>query len=258
MQQASIPQEHKLHIRIGRSTLIFQSTENGIANTPPHVVELRGGVSASANLRTAFKQPPLDGVHFDRCTVLVDSPTMLVPDDDFRPEDAAILFDHCFTGHERDHKCHAAREALHAVALFALDKDLETVVADHASTSLFLPVCLPIWEHFGRQTSSPRQRLHGYFHDGKVDIFCIAGNRFKFCNAFSATHSHDTLYFLLSVFSQLGMKATRDEVVLLGATPHQQWITDNLEKYVERVTVTPTTDETLPLDLSLLLNIPRS
>ena len=249
--------KRELCIRIGRSALIFQPTENGVASNPPLVVEMLGGVSPSANLRTAFKHPQLDGMSFDRCTVLTDSPTMLVPDDEFRPEDAATLFDHCFTGHERDNKRHAALETLHAVVIFALDKDLETVVCDHAPDALFLPVCHPVWEHFGRQSSGPRQRLHGYFHDGKVDVFCLSGNRVKFCNTFSATHSHDALYFLLSAFSQLGMQATRDEVVLIGSTPHQQWISNNLSKYVERVVTEPPSDKTLPLDLFLHLNTSR-
>ena len=93
--------------------------------------------------------------------------------------------------------------------------------------------------------------------DGKIDIFCTVGNRFKFCNAFSATHSHDTLYFLLNAFTQLGMKSSRDEVVLLGSVPHQQWIADHLKKYVERIVVEPLPDSKLPLDLSLLTNLPQ-
>lgn len=243
-----------LYVRIGRSTLVFFITEpNGRVQDTPIQVEMKGGVSASSNLREAFKSQQLSNT-FDQAIILADVPTMLVPEDEFEASDADLLFNHTFTGHERDIKCHTPLERLHAIALFAIEKDIQTVLSDHASRCTYLPVCLPVWEHYGRQSSVTRQRLHGYFHDGKIDIFSTSANRFKFCNAFSATHSHDTLYFLLNTFTQLGLKSSRDEVVLLGSVPHQQWIADHLGKYVERVIVEPLPDAALPLDLSLLTN----
>lgn len=249
--------ERVLEVRIGRSTLVFIVTEPGDRPTPPIQVEMKDGVSASSHLRDAFKsQQMLSGV-FDSAVVLVDAPTMLVPEDEFMMSDADMLFNHTFTGHESEVKCHAPLVHLHAIALFAMEKDIQTVVSDHARHCTYLPVCLPVWERYGRHSSVTRQRLHGYFHDGKIDIFSTSGNRFKFCNAFSATHSHDTLYFLLNTFTQLGLKSSRDEVVLLGSVPHQQWIADHLEKYVERIVVEPLPDTKIPLDLSLLTNHPK-
>ena len=159
--------------------------------------------------------------------------------------------------------CKAARAFFTATGVtpvplkIAIEKDIQTVLSDHARRCTYLPVCLPVWEHYGRSSSITRQRLHGYFHDGKIDIFSTSGNRFKFCNAFSATHSHDTLYYLLNAFTQLGLKPTRDEVVLLGSVAHQQWIADHLGKYVEHIVVEPLPDKTLPLDLTLLTNRPQ-
>ena len=249
--------ERKLEIRIGRGTLVLIATEACDRPSPPLLFDMKEGASASSHLRDAFKnQQMLSGI-FDSAVVLVDAPTMLVPEDEFAESDADLLFNHTFTGHERDVKCHAALEHLHAIALFAMEKDIQTVLSDHTRRCTYLPVCLPVWERYGRSSSITRQRLHGYFHDGKIDIFCTNGNRFKFCNAFSATHSHDTLYFLLNAFTQLGLKSSRDEVVLLGSVPHQQWIADHLGKYVEHVIVEPLPEKTLPLDLFLLTNRPQ-
>lgn len=250
--------ERVLVVRIGRGTLVFIASEPGERPAPPLQVEMKDGVSASSHLRDAFKSQQFLSGTFDRAIVLVDAPTMLVPEDEFVESDADLLFNHTFTGHECDVKCHAPIEQLHAISLFAIEKDIQTVLSDHARRCSFLPVCLPVWEHYGRQSSITRQRLLGYFHDGKIDIFCTSGNRFKFCNAFSATHSHDTLYFLLNTFTQLGLKASRDEVVLLGSVPHQQWIADHLGKYVERIVVEPLPNTILPLDLSLLTNLLQS
>ena len=241
-----------LLVRIGRGNLVFIAKDATGKTCPPLIVEMKGGVSASSHLRDAFKSHDLLREPFGSGVVLVDAPTMLIPEESFNAGDADLLFNHSFSGHERDAKCHTPLENLHVVTLFALGKDIQTVIGDHVASCTYLPVGLPVWERYGRQTHATRQRLYGYFHDGKVDIFCTSGNRFKFCNAFSATHSHDTLYFLLNAFTQLGLKSSRDEVVVLGSTPHQQWISDNLAKYVEHVVVEPLPDDTLPLDLYLL------
>ena len=249
--------ERVLEVRIGRGTLVLIATEPGSRPTPPIQVEMKDGASVSSHLRDMFKSEKLLSGVFDNAVVLADAPTMLVPEDEFEESDADQLFNHTFTGHERDVKCHTPLEHLHAIALFAIEKDIQTVLSDHARRCTYLPVCLPVWEHYGRSSSITRQRLHGYFHDGKIDIFSTSGNRFKFCNAFSATHSHDTLYYLLNAFTQLGLKPSRDEVVLLGSVAHQQWIADHLGKYVEHIVVEPLPDKTLPLDLTLLTNRPQ-
>lgn len=258
MQPSSIlsSSESVLYVRIGRDILSFVVIEH---NNPiaPLLIEMKGGGSAVVHLREAFKSQHLLSRDFDHAIVLADAPTMLVPEEEFVESDAELIFNHAFTGYEHDAKCHVPIKHLHAIALFAIEKDIQTVIGEHSRQCTCIPVCHPVWERYGRHSSVARQRLHGYFHDGKIDIFCTNVNRFKFCNAFSATHSHDTLYYILNTFTQLGMKSSRDEVVLLGSVPHQQWIVDHLGKYVERVVVEPLPVDELPVDISLLTTHPR-
>ncbi len=236
-----------LIIRIGMDSLTVL-TNDGQQTT----MDMKSGISISANLREAFKTLPLLSKNYERATIMVDAMTLLIPEEEFHDADSDILFSHAFSGHESDVKEHYTMADLHAVALFGFDKDLLTVIHDHFTATTFIPVCAPLWEHFARQTSQSRQRLYGYFHDGKLDIFCFAKNRFKFSNSFSATHAHDTLYYLLNAFSQLGMKADRDEISLIGSTPHKLWICNNLKTYVQRVV----DDEADSLDLPLLRRFP--
>ena len=227
---ASKNPKESLTIRIGLDSLAILTPEGNL-----DTLEMKSGISASANLREAFKTHPLLNGQAKHATVLVDATTMLIPEEEFNEEDCSLLFSHAFSGHESDLKGHYAISNLHAVALFAFEKDLQTVINDHFSTSSFIPVCAPLWQYLGQRPVLNRQRLYGYFHDGKLDLFCIAKNRFKFCNTFSATHAHDTLYYLLNAFSQLGLKADRDEISLIGSTPHKLWIANNLQTYVQRI-----------------------
>ncbi len=253
--------QKRMIVRIGHNMLSFLSLENGKAQQAHASIDMKSGISVSANLREAFKTLPLlEGQH-PTATVMTDTATTLVPDEEFAPEDAAVLFDHTFSGHQQEPKLYTEMPRLHAVAVFAVPKDLQTVLSDRFSQVEYMPVCLPVWQHFGQRADGARLCLYGYFHDDKLDLFAFSKHRFKFCNVFSATHSHDALYYLLSAFTQLGMKADRDEVMLMGVTPHLKWLADNLTRYISRTTVCDTeavaagssAPLAFPLDTHLLL-----
>ena len=107
-----------------------------------------------------------------------------------------------------------------------------------------------------------KAKLYCYFHDQRMDVFCYGQNRFKFCNAFDGRDAHDALYYLLSVWKQLGMKVGHDEIFLVGDIPEQQWLIEELKKYVQPACVIlPTGDfnrsavtqiEGMPYDLMTL------
>ena len=254
----STPTSDILVIRIGQDTLSVLSKKGSM---PPATAtwEMKSGISVSANLREALKTQPLlrSG---EKATILVDAPTLVVPEDEFSADQSAACFTYTISGHDRDLKKHTVVKGLHAVVVFAIEKDLETVVSDHFTQYSFLPASVPMWEHLARQRSSHRRTLYGYFHDGKLDLVSFDKGRFLFCNTFSAAHVHDAVYYVLYAFSQMGMKAERDEVVIAGHTPHRKWIADNLQSYVQRVTVAEAKDlgldgdSTLPLDMIITLN----
>ena len=244
-------QSPTIAIRLGNSAITVCPLTGDAASLD---IEMKGGMSASANLREALKQHPEISENHRHAIILADAPTMLVPEEDFSEDSMSLVYDHSFSGHENEVKKGAALPSLRAVAIFAIPRDVQTVCDDHFESTEYLPVCHPVWQHYGHQSSSVvRQHLYGYFHDGKVDVFAMSNQRMKFCNAFSATHPHDAVYYLLNAFSQSGMKAERDELVLMGATPQMQWIAENLCKYLKFVSpafsIQP---QAIPLDLALL------
>lgn len=253
-----------LTIRIGRSTLTFACTEAAGAppTTTPITYDMKGGMSVAANLREAFKTLAALHRHWAHAHVLADVQAMAMPESEYHAGDADLLFGHTFSGHERETVMSTHLEALHAVVLFGIGTDLQTVVADHCSEADYQPVTLPVWLHLGRQADGLRATLYGYFHDDKLDVFAFRQQRFRFCNSFSATHPHDALFYLLSAFTQLGMKAERDTLVVLGTAPHAQWVEEQLKDYVKRsrhlgAADLGIADSHLPLDMALHLQHPQ-
>ena len=81
--------KRKMTIRIGKNTLSFTMTDATDKERPvifePYIV--KGGISMTANLREAFKTVNLMATDTRRVQVLVDTPSMLVPIEQFEEED---------------------------------------------------------------------------------------------------------------------------------------------------------------------------
>lgn len=236
---------YELNIRVGEDSLSFSTAD---LSAKEKVVfepyELNGSISIAANLREAFKTSPLLGRGYQRATVLVDAPVMLVPMDDFAKNDMEMLYDHTFKGHESDIKMSCAVPDLHIMAVFPVGKDLRTVIQDHFTEVRFLSACMPVWKRMNfRSHTGMNRKLYGYFHNKKLEMMSFAQNHLKFCNTFNAAHAHDALYYLLYVWEQLGYSQEKDELHLVGDIPDSEWLMERLHQFVQRVyVINPTTD----------------
>ena len=80
----NILRKPRLTIRVGRHTLSFSALAAGQADNityEPYTV--RSGISMAANLREAFKEIDLLRNGWQRAMVMVDSPVLLIPFDEF-------------------------------------------------------------------------------------------------------------------------------------------------------------------------------
>ena len=225
----------------------------------------RGGISAAANLREALKTSTLLSRPYDRADVLIDTPMLLVPLDEFQEDEAPLLYAHTFPGYNQHHITHVIIAELYCVAVFAVNKDLLTVVGDHFAQHRFMPVSLPVWRHLRVQANnSQRKRLYAYFHDAQVEMFSCWQNRIRFYNTFPATQEHDALYYLLYVWRQMGLNAETDELHIAGEPAHQDWLTERLRQFLRNVSIINPSDDLMnapatqtagmPYDLMTLLS----
>ena len=243
----STPIDNSIIIRIGQASLSVAALDASSQIIDYAVHSMKSGISTAANLREAFKSVSLLSMTYARADVMLTSPTMLIPLDEFHEEEAATLYDHTFSGYDRTVKICCQMSDLNAVAVCSVDKDVQTVISDHFENARLLPVCLPVWQHLHQQGyEQTRQRLYAYFHDSMMDVFCFSQHRFKFCNAFHTTQAQDALYFLLYAFSQLGLKGERDAISVIGSMPQKKWLIERLKTYVADVSAPEAKDTALP------------
>jgi len=236
----------KIIIRIGKQSLSFAaiggSSEDSI-RFEPYVVKV--GASMAANLREAFKTESLIDGDIREAQVLLDTPAMLVPLEQFGEEEMAQQMDYVFpAGMEKREVLYNVLPSQNAVCIFAANKDLHNVIGDRFEKAQFIQAATPVWQYLHQRSfTGHRNKLYGYFHDKQADILCFQQNRFKFCNTFDTTSGYDALYFLLYVWKQLHMAPERDEIHLVGDIPQQEWLVAELKAYMERAyVINPTAD----------------
>lgn len=236
MTDIATPQNHRIVIRISAGSLSFSKvTAEGVTYEP---YALNSSIAIAANLREALRTIPMLRQETDRTLVMVDSPTLLVPLNQFPDNQAEQeeLYRHAFSQTEQKTVLYTVLTDLNSVALFSLPKDLLTVCNDAFKGVSFMPAVAPVWHHLHQRSyTGQRQKLYGYFHERRLEIFSFGQNRFRFCNTFTANNPNDALYYLLSVWKQLAMTPEHDELHLVGDLPERESLMAEAQKFVKRV-----------------------
>ena len=126
-------QNRKLIMRIGRNTLSFTLPDPADKEQPihyePYVV--KGGISMAANLREALKTATLPSADVKRVQVVLDTPSMLVPIEQFEEEDINDLYSYTFSPTQEPRRVlFNVLPDLKTVCLFPINKDLYGVIND--------------------------------------------------------------------------------------------------------------------------------
>ncbi len=238
-------QSDTLTIRAAQGTLSFLVTdEDGQPTYYPYVV--KSEMSMAANLREAFREQPWLQKKYGSTRLLVNSPVVLVPNNDYyqtRDFDVEDMYSSVMTGHEGEEKIVEQLHELETMAIFAVNGDLKLVVTDNCSDVTVSNVMSSVWQHLCRRyfQYGERRRVFAYFHDRQVDICSFEQRRFHFANVFDAQNAHDALYYLLYVWKQLGMDQKNDELFTVGDMPQSDWLGEQLQRYIKHTqTINPT------------------
>jgi hypothetical protein len=226
--------QKRLIIRISKGRLSFATADGSDVLYEDYA--LNSSISMAANLREALRTVPLLDDNFERVLVMVDTPTLMVPANLFVEEESEVLYRHAFTDVDQQLVMHTVLPDLNAVVLFAVQKDLRSVIANNFSDVRYTAAVAPVWRHLHQRSyTGQHQKIYSYFHDRRMEVFSFAQNRFKFCNSFAVNNPNDALYFLLAVWKQLNMDAERDELHMVGDINEREQLLEEAQKFVKRV-----------------------
>lgn len=237
-------------IRVAQGSLAFGLEADGASGSLQSYVT-KAGVSMAANLREAFKTSELLHTDTHRATVLVDSPTLLVPIEEWRSHTDASgdpneekqneqLYLHSFPDTVGSVVMTNILPSLRAVALFAVNKDLRLVITDHYDDVAWTCLMRPVWdEALQRSLAGMRRKLFAHAHDGRLELFSFERDRFLFSNRYVTTRTRDIAFFTLYVWKQLALDQLKDELCLSGGFEERNTLVGLLKQYVSHVQYIP-------------------
>lgn len=197
---------------------------------------INSSITMAANLREALLSSDILKAPYQRTLVMVDSPVLMVPTDLFHEKEKTELYFHAFTKRTQQVVMHTVLPDLNSVALFSIDKDLLAVINDRMPQPSIVAAMISVWHHLHQRSyTGTHQKLYGYFHDRNMEVFCFSKNRFKFCNTYTVNNSNNALYYLLSVWKQLGMEPEHDELHLVGDLPDEEALLNEARQFIKRV-----------------------
>lgn len=237
-------------IRIGRQSLAFAmptqnpaESENDSAKKTamrsflqlePYTV--KSGMSMAANIREAFRTSPVLSHPNTRALVLIDSPVLLIPLEEFDESQKDELYHHTYPDCEHDTVENYVMHDLNCVALFSINKDVRMVITDHFDDVRLMPMTAPVWQHMHqRNYTGQARKLYAYFNEGQLHVFSFGKNRFRFENTFTTKEVADSTYFILYVWQQLALDQKKDELYIIGETSDPENLRAELKRYVQNV-----------------------
>ena len=123
-----------------------------------------------ANLREAFKRTELmvSDSHIQQAQVVVDTPSLLVPVEQFEEPLIETLFNHSFPMKDEEKRSvlYNVLPTLNAVCIFAINKDLHKVLCERFEQVQFIQAMTPVWHHLHQRSfTGHRNKLYAYFHE---------------------------------------------------------------------------------------------
>ncbi len=256
-------------IRTNANTLSFATRDTEHGNDIIYEsYQVKSGINIAANLRQAFGNSPLLALGHRRATVLMDTPVMLVPTEEFDETTATLLYRQVNTQTDGGGVKWKTVAGLNTVAVYAVNNDLQTVLADHFAEVGYLPLMQPVWRHFfGMSHDGLHRRLFCYMHDGRLDLTAFHRDRFCLNTGISVTNADDAAYFILNAWQQLSMQQSSDILVVAGTMPGRDHLLTELRRFVgdireadnysARNVETDADNVDIPFDLRLLFNTSR-
>ena len=225
----------RLVIRVGKGSLMLTTTDDQ-AQVVFEQYPINSSITMAANLREALRTNNILTDSYQRTLIMVDSPVLMVPTDLFHEEENTELYFHAYTKKTQQIVLHSVLPDLNSVALFSIDKDLLAVINDRMSQPSIIAAMIPVSHHLHQRSyTGNHQKLYGYFHDRCMEVFSFTNNRFRFCNTYTVNCSNNALYYLLSVWKQLGMEPEHDELHLVGELPDEEALMEEARQFIKRV-----------------------
>lgn len=193
------------------------------------------------NLKRAFAGHAWLSRPFRRVNVLMATRRFtLMPLELFEDEQAAEVFYYNFSRQACEEVQYNILHTNNLVVLFGMDRSVCDYLRERHPKVSFYAQASPLLDGFAaRSCRGNTRKMYVHVRQEGIEVFCYDQGRLLLGNAYACTHDSDRLYYLLYVWTTLGLDSERDELQLCGrVSGGDAWVA-GLKQFVRQVSVMP-------------------
>lgn len=236
MEDTQPHSDGKILLRIARGQIHFVSLGGTGIMPQAKAFPINGTMSIATNLRRIIADQSIDTTLFDSATVLIDSPVMLIPIEEYDDNEASTLYHYAFTDSQDLRVVSSVMPSENAVALMGMNKDLYRVISDNFTTVDIVPLMQSLWHYLHhRNFTGTGMKIFVYFHERKMEVCSFHHSRFRYQNSFEPASAADAIYYIMDICHQLAFKQASDEIHLMGKWNHMDKTAQELQRFVSHI-----------------------
>jgi hypothetical protein len=248
-------EQYTLSIRLsadGFSFSIHHSPDNGDIHFTEYPI--KESYSFTANIKEMIASSEALGHSYHQTNILIDTHRVTpVPFELFEDEQSENLFHQAFyEGSNEIILCNILGKS-NVALLFGMDKHAHQLLNEHFPNARFFACVSPMMEYFTQKSRENSHRnLYAHFQDHVFEVFAFDDGNLQLLNAFQCKQTPDKVYYLLSIWKQLGFDQEKDQLWIAGNTEEKEELLKELNRFLRKVNVI-TMQEKLPFDLQTLM-----
>lgn len=238
---------------------------------------VKAGESMSDRLLHELSKPEYFNHSIDQVFVLSSSPSTRIPIEEFRREEAQMLYELTFSNLDfsRIHVTYNILPRLEAVELYSIPRDIEDIIVQFYPTARYFGTNAMLLErllHLEEESTSKDKRLYLCTLPEHLALFHFRDGALQYANTFKVGTVNDAVYMILYTWNTLKLNAEADHLITFTnempsthSISNTSRLTKVLSDYIAHVeTLTPAQlfpripiahEKEIPVDLlALLLN----
>ncbi len=214
--------------------------------------------SMAANLKEMLAETDALKYPYKRINVLYDTPRFTpVPLELFEDEQMDTLFYHNFPKESNEIVLCNILGKSNVVILFAIDKHVHQLLAEHFPNARFFSAVSPLTEYFAQKSRLGNSRkVYAHSRERLLEVFCYDKGKLLLINSFPCKQTADRVYYLLYIWQQLTYNQERDELHLTGKLADKEELLKELRSYLRQVFIVHPKAEFNRSEISKIEEIP--
>lgn len=191
-------------------------------------------------LKQACVRPSITRHTYDVVRVVIDSDSTCLPLEEFHEEYLASLYQQVFIKADLFYNkvCYTLLPELGVVEAFTIPKELHDTLREYFPEAQFsnsYAIVLQRVSQYCQQHELSERPLFAYVQASQLFLFSIHRGQLLFANSFTVEKEQNALFFLLSVWKEMGLDVHQNPCFISGDPLPAQHLVEEAKNYLQHV-----------------------